>query len=70
MTADDKRLRQLEHDFNHGDPIDMMTYKNLIDGIAIMGFSVADGLEAALVCDTTDNLEDVTNYLLESDKVE
>jgi len=65
--GDDKKLRQLEQDFNNGDPLDLIQYQSILSEVANMGFSTTDALEAALVCNTNNNIEAITDYLLDTD---
>ncbi|ETO23212.1 hypothetical protein RFI_13976 [Reticulomyxa filosa] len=64
MTTQDVSLKQLEEDLNHGDPLDLMQYQKLLQQASELGFSTADTLEAALVCNTHE-LELVTDYILQ-----
>ena len=62
-------LRKLEIDFNGGDPMDLSPYQNVLSIAANMGFSAEESLEAALVKNTTDNLQLITDYLLSDEPV-
>jgi len=65
--GDDKKLRLLEQDFNNGDPLDLIQYQSILSEVANMGFSSSDALEAALVCNTNNNIEAITDYILDND---
>jgi len=55
---------QLEQDFNDGLPLNLLPFQKVLTDASNMGFSTTDILEAALVCDTKDNLQQITDYLL------
>eukprot|EP00490_Sorites_sp_Unknown_P010578 CAMPEP_0114671734 /NCGR_PEP_ID=MMETSP0191-20121206/41639_1 /TAXON_ID=126664 /ORGANISM="Sorites sp." /LENGTH=255 /DNA_ID=CAMNT_0001932243 /DNA_START=18 /DNA_END=785 /DNA_ORIENTATION=+ len=69
-TGGSVKLRKLERDFNGGDPIVLTSYQSVLSQGANMGFKTEDVLEAALVSDTTNDMQLVMNYIFstESDK--
>ena len=62
-TGGSKKLRQLEIDFNGGDPIDLTPYQNVLAMAGSMGFNTEDALEAALVTGTKENIQLITDYI-------
>lgn len=64
MTSSGNKFRRLEEDFNDGDPIDLSQYRNVLTFTGSMGFTAEDAVEASLVLQTTDNLQQITDYLL------
>lgn len=67
-TGGSKKLNRLEKDFNDGDPIVLTKYQSILSQAANMGFKTEDALEAALVSDTTEDMQKVMNYIFLSDK--
>jgi vacuolar-type H+-ATPase subunit I/STV1 len=63
-TSDNEHLKRLERDFNDGDPINLLPFQQVLSEASNMGFATYDIVEAALICDTKDNLQAITDYLL------
>eukprot|EP01084_Bolivina_argentea_P256702 432294_1 len=64
MSLSKKILWELARDYNGGMSIAIDSYQNVMEMGNHMGFSAVDILEAALVQNTTDNIQLITDYLL------